>query len=509
MERLTMSKTREILRARWALGLSVRQASRATGASTGVVSKTASRAEKAGLTWEAVEALSESDLERRLYGEPVTARGDRAEPDPVWMHRELRRKGVTLELLHLEYLAEHPSGFRYTAFCDRYRQWLSRQSVVMRQVHRAGEKCFVDYSGVRPHFIDPITGEQVEVELFVAVLGASSLTFAVATLTQRVEDFVSAHVKAFGYFGGVPKITVPDQLRSAVSVPCRYEPAIARTYSELGRHYGTAIVPARPGKPRDKAKVEVAVQVAQRWILARLRNETFFSLAALNERIAELLEDLNLRPMKRLGASRRELFDCYERGALRPLPNEAYVVSEWLGGKLDESYHVRVGDHVYSVPHTLVGEVVETRMTPSTVEVFYRGERVAAHARSHGTGKTTTAEHMTASHRAHCDAEADVIAWAASVGPMCSALVERILNANPVREAAVRSTLGLRSVAKKYGQARTERACETALRLGAQSYKPVERMLKLGREAMPLYGDEPAQRAPIAHGNVRGPGYFH
>jgi transposase len=509
MERLTMSRTREILRARWALGLSVREASRATGASTGVVSKTAGRAATAGLTWEAVEALSDHELERRLYGEPVPGRSDRAEPDPVWMHRELRRKGVTLELLHLEYLAEHPDGYRYTAFCDRYRQWLGRQSVVMRQVHRAGEKCFVDYSGVRPHIVDPVTGERVEAELFVAVLGASSLTYAVATLTQRVADFVGAHVKAFGYFGGAAKITVPDQLRSAVSVPGRYEPTIHRTYSELGRHYETAIVPARPGKPRDKAKVEVAVQVAQRWILARLRNETFFSLAALNERIAELLEELNNRPMTRLGVSRRELFERYEREALRPLPSEPYVVSEWQGTKLDDSYHVRVGDHFYSAPYVLVGEVVETRVTPTTVEVFHRGERVAAHVRSHGPGKTTAREHMAPAHRAHCDAEADVVAWAASVGPMCSALVERILSANPVREAAVRSAQGLRSVAKSYGELRTERACATALRLGAQSYKPVERMLKLGREAMPLHGDEPLQRAPIAHGNVRGPGYFH
>lgn len=504
-----MSKTREILRTRWALGLSVREASRATGASTGVVSKTASRAQQAGLTWAAVEALSEAELERRLYGEPAAAQSERAEPDPVWMHRELRRKGVTLELLHLEYLAEHPSGFRYTAFCDRYRQWLSRQSVVMRQVHRAGEKCFVDYSGVRPHFIDASTGEKVNVELFVAALGASSLTYATATLTQRVEDFVSAHVKAFCYFGGVPRITVPDQLRSAVSVPCRYEPTIHRAYSELGRHYDTAIVPARPGHPRDKAKVEVAVQVAQRWILARLRNETFFSLEALNARIAELLEDLNARPMKRLRASRRELFERYEREALKPLASEAYVISEWTGAKLDEGYHVRIEDHFYSVPHVLVGEVVEMRLTSSTVEVFHGGARVAAHARSYAAGKTTVAEHMSAGHRAHCDAEADVKAWSASVGPMCCALVDKILESNPIREAAVRSAQGLRSVAKKYGERRTERACETALRLGARSYKPVERMLKLGRETMPLYGDEPSERAPIAHGNVRGPGYFN
>jgi transposase len=210
MERLTMSKTREILRARWALGLSVREASRATSASTGVVSKTASRAQKAGLTWEAVEALSERELERRLYGESVPAQSDRAEPDPVWMHRELRRKGVTLELLHLEYLADHPTGFRYTAFCDRYRGWLSRQSVVMRQVHRAGEKCFVDYSGMRLSIVDPVTSERIPVELFVAALGASSLTFALGTLTQQVPDFVRGHVKAFEYFGGAELLVLDD-----------------------------------------------------------------------------------------------------------------------------------------------------------------------------------------------------------------------------------------------------------------------------------------------------------
>jgi hypothetical protein len=226
-------------------------------------------------------------------------------------------------------------------------------------------------------------------------------------------------------------------------------------------------------------------------------------------RIAELLEDLNARPMKRLRASRRELFERYERAALKPLPNGSYVISEWIGTKLDESYHVRVEDHFYSAPHMLVGEMVEVRLTSSTVEVFHGGSRVAAHARSREAGKTTAVEHMSAGHRAHCDAESDVKAWAVSVGPMCCALVERILESNPVREAAVRSTLGLRSAAKKYGERRTERACETALRLGARSYKPVERMLKLGRETMPLYGDEPSERAPITHGNVRGPEYFN
>lgn len=506
-----MSKTREILRIRWALGLSVRDASRATGASTGVVSKTENRAKAAGLTWELVEALKEVELERRLYGGPKFTRVDRAEPDPMWIHRELRRVGVTLELLHLEYLTAHPDGYRYTAFCDRYRQWHARQGLVMRQVHTAGEKGFVDYSGKRPHFIDPRTGEQIAVELFVAVLGASNLTFVTATLTQRVSDFVASHVKAFEYFGGVPKMTVPDQLKSAVAIPSRYEPTINRTYSELGRHYETAIVPARPRHPRDKAKVEVGVLVAQRWILARLRNETFFSLESLNARIAELLEELNARPMKRMGGvSRRDLFERYERSALKPLPIEPYVISAWSRATVEHDYHVRVDDHFYSVPYVLCREEIEVRLTPNTVEIFHRGNRAASHSRSHvAYAKTTLSEHMPPSHRAHCDAEGDVTEWSQSVGPMCAAMVVRILNANPNREMAVRSARGLQSVAKKYGGQRTELACATALRFGANSYRPVERMLKLGRETMPIRGEEPEERAPIAHENVRGPEYFN
>jgi transposase len=266
--------------------------------------------------------MSDAALEERLYGRPAGRSDDRPRPDPVYLHTELRRPGVTLELLHLEYLEQHPTGLRYTAFCDDYRKWLAKTSVTMRQLHKAGEKCFVDFSGVRPFYVDSATGEQVFVELFVAVLGASNLTYAEAVLSQKVEAFVGAHVRALAYFGGVPTMLVPDGLKAAVVVPCRYEPGIQRTYAELARHYGTAVVPARPYKARDKAKVEVGVQIAQRWILARLRNETFFSLEALNARIRVLLEELNARAMKKLGGiSRRELFERVERGALRPLPS--------------------------------------------------------------------------------------------------------------------------------------------------------------------------------------------
>jgi transposase len=511
MERLSMSKTKEILRVRWALGLSVREASRATGASTGVVSKTESRAKHAGLSWELVEKLEEPELERRLYGGPKFTRTSRAEPDPAWIHRELRRTGVTLELLHLEYLESHPDGYRYTAFCDRYREWHARQGIVMRQIHKAGEKAFVDYSGKRPHFIDPATGEAIAVELFVAVLGASNYTYAEATLSQRVPDFVASHVRAFAYFGGAPKMTVPDQLKSAVSVPSRYEPTINRTYAELGHHYGTAIVPARPGRARDKAKVEVAVQIAQRWILARLRNETFFSLESLNARIAELLEDLNARPMKRLGGvSRRELYDRYDQHALLALPSEPYATSEWRAARVAPDYHVTLHDHHYSVPYVLCGEEIEARLTSTTVEVFHRGKRVASHARSYERYRhTTNPDHMPAAHREMFEAGDAIAAWARGVGPMCEALLQRILESNFHREVGWRSGKGLQRMGQKYGHARLESACERALVLGARSYKPVERMLKLGRESVPLPGHEPEERAPIEHENVRGPGYYH
>ena len=299
--------------------------------------------------------------------------------------------------------------------------------------------------------------------------------------------------------------------RSAVRVPCRYEPTIPRTYAELGQHYGTAIVPARPYKPRDKAKVEVAVQVAQRWILARLRNETFFSHESLNARVAELLEELNARPMKRLGGvSRRELYERYDRAALQPLPSEPYVIAEWRGARVAPDYHVALDDHYYSVPYVLCSEDVEGRLTPTTVEIFHRGKRVASHVRSYEKYRhTTLAEHMPAAHRAAFEAGDEIVEWARGIGPMCEALVHRILESNFHREVGWRSAKGLQRQVHKYGPARLEAACERAFVLGARSYKPVERMLKLGHDSLPLPGAEPVESAPIAHENVRGPAYYN
>jgi transposase len=489
----------------------VRETARALGVSVGVVSKTASRAQKAGITWAIAEGMTDAALEERMYGRPASPSDDRPRPDPVYLHTELRRPGVTLEVLHLEYLEQHPTGLRYTAFCDVYRRWLATASVTMRQVHKAGEKCFVDYSGKTPSYVDPKTGQRVAVELFVAVLGASNFTYAEATLSQKVQDFVLAHVHALTYFGGVPAMWVPDQLKSAVVVACRYEPAIQRTYADFARHYDSAVVPARPYKPRDKAKVEVAVQVVQRWVLARLRNETFFSIESLNLRIRELLDELNSRPMKKLGGiSRRDLFERVERPALRPLPSPAYEYAEWHQKTLNTDYHVEIDKHWYSAPSRLAHEEIWARVTAQTVELLHLGERVASHRRSFVPYKhTTDPAHMPEAHRRHAAGPDGVLQWAETVGPMATAMVKRLLDANPVREQGWRSARGLQRIGEKYGAARTEQACGSALRFGARSYKPVERLLALGREGVGLHDDDAAEAAGIPHENLRGPDYYH
>lgn len=509
MEKIAMHRVREILRLRWSLGRSVRQAAASAGVSRSVVSKTTSRASATGLTWELVCALSDDALDERLYGKRVAPTGERAEPDPIRMHLELKRPGVTLELLHIEYKEAHPDGFQYTAFCDRYRRWTKRMAPSMRHNHIAGERTFVDYSGVRPHYIDEATGERVYVELFVAVLGASSLTYVEATRTQTLPDWVASNQRMYRFVGGVSRAQVPDQLRSAVSDPDWFDPGINRTYQALATHYGTSVFPARPGKPKDKAKAEVAVLIAQRWILARIRNETFFSLAELNARIRLLNDELNLRAMKRLGGrSRRDIFEQFERDAMLPLPATTFEYSEWSKARVHTDYHVQVDDHYYSVPSALVHEHVEVRLSATTIELLHKHRVVATHVRSRTKHRhTTTPAHMPLNHRAWAEADpAGIQEWAASVGPMTEAMVKRILESRPIMQQGLRSAMGLRRIGQRYGPDRTEAACGLALRFGAKSYKPVENLLKLGRERSEGGDESPV---PIAHDNVRGPDSFN
>lgn len=509
-ERLSMRKIREILRWKWELGRSHREVAGALGVSLGKVSSTVSRAEALGLDWAAVRDLRDDVLDARLHGPRAPRRPLYPRPDFLAMYTELKRVGVTLELLHHEYRERQPGGYSYSRYCELYREWLGRQSIVMRQEHRAGEKMFVDYSGKKPALVDRRTGELIPVELFIAVLGASNLTFAEATATQRSADFLGSHVRAWTYFGGVTVITVPDQLRSGVSQPDRYEPGIQRSYADLAEHYGTAVIPARPRKPRDKAKAEAAVLVVQRWILARLRDRIFFTLDELNEAIAELLEELNARKMRRYGMSRRELFEKVERAALLPLPGEAWTYAEWRVARVNIDYHVEVDRHYYSVPHSLRGETVEIRLTARTVEILTGGERVASHVRSYRAAHhTTVPEHMPKSHRAHLEwTPSRLVSWAASVGPKTAELVQTILKERRHPEQGYRSCLGILRLQKQYGADRLEAACARAVGVRARSYRHVGSILKNGLDRMPLFDAADTGRPPVTHENIRGPEYY-
>lgn len=507
-----MQHLREILRQKLALKRSHREVARALGISPSTVAGVSADARSLGLDAAAVEALTDAELDARLYPKAAPS-CMRPEPDCAALHLELRRPGVTLALLHVEFLTAHPDGLRYTAFCERYRVWSKRRSPVMRQTHLAGDKLFVDYAGMQARIVDATTGEVTDVELFVAVLGASNYTYAEATRTQQVADFVGSVVRALTFLGGAPRAIVPDQLKSAVIKACRYDPGVQRTTAELGRYYDTTILPARPKSPRDKAKVEVGVQIAERWLLARIRNETFTSLGALNARLAVLTADLNTRMMRTYKTSRRELFERLDKPALTPLPAEPFEVSAWKQVGLNIDYHVAFEDHFYSAPHALRHEDIALwlRATTSTVEIFHGRERVAAHLRSYVRGGfTTTPEHMPSSHRAHAEwTPSRILGWADQVGPYVRALCEVILRERHHPEWGYRSCLGLFRLAKKYGSARLDAASRRALYAGARSYRPVLTILQHNLDGQPLPEPEAPATAGAAHENVRGPDYYH
>ena len=507
-ERLSMRSIREILRQKWGLGCSHREVAASLGLSVGVIAATLQRARAAGLEWSVVAGLDDLTLETRLYG--ASAAGRRPLPDPASLHTERKKPGVTLELLHQEYLAQHPTGYRYTQFCDYYRQWCQARRLSMRQVHRAGEKLFVDYSGKKPTVVDPETGEVRAVELFVAVWGASNYTFAEATATQQVGDWLGSHVHAFEFFGGVPGAVVPDQLKTGVTGSCRYEPELQRSYEELAGHYGTVILPARPASPRDKAKVEVGVQVAQRWILARVRHETHVGLGALNRRIRELLDELNQRVMRHYRTSRRALFVDLDQPALKPLPTTRFEPGNWKWVRANIDYHVELGGHFYSVPFTLRQERLELRSTPTTVEIFHRGQRVAAHIRQFARGRhTTIPAHMPHSHQQHLEwTPTRLMRWAGTLGPSVEALVTAMLDERAHPEQGYRSCLGLLRLGKQYGEARLDAACARAVHGGARSYRHVAAILKHGLDRLSASVERRGDQASLVHDHLRGSHYY-
>ncbi len=504
-----MRQIREVLRLKWECGLSDRKTGQSLNLSRPAVAEYAKRAHAAGLTWPLPATLDDAALETLLFPlAPVTC-GSHPPPDYAVIHRELARKGVTLMLLWEEYKERHPEGYQYSQFCAHYRAYAQGLDLPMRQVHRAGEKCFVDYAGQTIAVCDRTTGELRPAQIFIAVLGASNYTYCEATWSQRLPDWVGSHVRALAYFKAVPQLLVPDNLRSGVSEAHRYEPIVNETYAEMAAHYGTAILPARPRRPRDKAKVEVGVQVVERWILARLRHRTFFSLTELNETIAGLLTRLNDRAFRKLPGSRRERFESLDRPMMKPLPAVPYVFAEWKRARVHIDYHIEVARHYYSVPYRFVGRQVEVRLTANTVEAFHRGGRIASHARSRVPGgHTTVPEHMPRAHREYAAwTPARLIEWAGKTGPATARLVERIMESRAHPQQGFRSCLGILRLEKRYGSSRLEAACMRSLELGATSYRSLESILRRGLDSAALPG-RPDPAPIIAHGNVRGPKYY-
>ncbi|MGC2174561.1 MAG: IS21 family transposase [Acidimicrobiales bacterium] len=504
-----MRQIRNVLRLHFAEKLSVRDTALSLAMARSTVADYLIRSRVAGLSWPLPEEMDDDQLERRLFPEMAKVRSTYPQPDFEVMKKELAKKGVTLQLLWFEYREIHPDGYGYSQFCQRYRDWRRRRDVVMRQDHKAAEKMFVDFPGLTIPIYDPKTLEiAFKAELFVAVLGASSYLFAEALRSQQLEHWVGAHVHAFEFFGGVSEVVVSDNLRSAVTRAHRYEPDLNATYQELATHYGTALIPARPYKPRDKAKVEAGVLLAERWIIAVLRHRRFTSLAELNEVIAGLVERLNTRPFKKLEGSRASLFAELDQPALRALPPTRYEFATWRLAKVNIDYHVEVDHHYYSVPYQLAGQVVEVRLTNSVVEVFSQHRRVASHLRSYQRGRhVTDAAHMPDSHRRYLEwTPGRIVAWAEKNGPSTAAFVEALMASRPHPEQGFRSALGVMRLAKKYSPERLEAACERGLALRSFSYKSIESMLSHGLDQRPLRAASP--RTHVAHRNIRGPNYY-
>jgi len=509
--RHAMRRVREVLRLALAEGLSARQIRNVTGIPRVTVARYLERAAVAGLTWPLPETMDDGDLEKRLFKPPGPAPAEsRPMPDWAYVHREMRRPNVTLALLHIEHKEQHPDAHQYTQFCHYYRRWEKRLDVVMRHEHRAGEKLFVDFPGKKTIKItDPVTGEITVAELFVAVLGASNYIYAEALPSQELPHWISAHLNAFKFFNGCPAVLVPDNLKSAITKAHRYEPEVNASYQEMAEHFGCVVIPARPYKARDKAKVEVGVLIAERWLLARLRNRIFYSIAEANLAIRELLVWLNNRPFKKLPGSRQSWFEEIERPALRRLPASQYEFADWKEVTVSLDYHVEVDRHYYSVPYQLAHEACRARFTATTVEIFHRGRRVTSHLRSYVPYKhTTKREHMPASHRRHLEwSPGRMLNWARKAGPGTEELFGEIMRSRPHPEQGYRSCLGLMRLGRKYGNQRLEAACRRALAIRAFSSRSVQSILQTGLDRQPLPAPRPAP--PVRHhANVRGAHYY-
>jgi transposase len=511
-KKVTVLKLKDILRLHHQAHLSQRQIARSQNLSVGVISKYLTRARLAGITWPLPPDVGEDQLLAILQPKRNgAATALLAEPDFAELSAELSRKGMTRQLLWEEYAERHPKNhYSYSRFTVLYRAWFKKQRISMRQTHRAGEKLFVDYAGLTLKIIDSSTGEERPAQVFVSVLGASSYTYAEATWTQTLPDWIGSHVRAFEFYGGVPEVVVPDNLKSAVSKACRYDPELNPSYAQLAAYYQTAVIPARPYKPKDKSKAEVGVQIVERWIMMRLRKVQLFSLGEANQAIRVLLDDLNNRPFKQRPGSRQSQFESIDRPVLKPLPSSPYTYRHVVKARAHIDYHVSYDRHHYSVPYRLRGEEVIVHAGEQLIAVFYHGKCVAEHPRSRKvSGHTTNVAHMPKAHAKHLEwTPSRFLNWAQSIGPVTQRVVRYQLESRARPEHGYRACLGILSLAKKYGKERLEAACLRAEKIGGLHYKNLASILATNLDKLPLETDK-QQSLPATHDNVRGADYYH
>ena len=510
-KRISMRKIKEVLRLKFEAGLTYDAISRSCNIGHTTVGEYLKRAQESGLRWPIPEDMDDNLLEKLLYPQSPNKDTERPLPDWNYVHKELKKKSVTLFLLWQEYKETHPDGYEYSWFCRNYKEWSGKIDVTMRFNHKAGEKLFVDYAGHTIPIIDKRTGEIRQAQVFVATMGASNYTYAEATWTQSLPDWISSHVRTFKFLMGVPEIIVPDNIKTGINKSCRYDPEINPTYQEMASYYRCVVIPTRVRRPKDKAKVETGVKTVEFWILARLRNIQFFSLNDLNKTIRKLLDDLNTRPFQKMSGTRKSIFEDLDRPALKPLPFEPYVYAEWKRAKPHIDYHIEAEGFYYSVPYQLVKNKMEVRITQNIIEIFFKGKRVASHRRSYDPSKRyiTVPEHMPKSHQKYLDwTPQRIINWASKIGKAAAQTMQIVMKSRAHPQQGFRSCMGIMNLGKEYSQDRLEAACSRALAIGSPSYKSIQAILKKGLDRLPPQKEVPRQTSFITHSNIRGPQYY-
>lgn len=511
-EKLSMRKIKEVLKLHYEESLSNRDIARRLNIGAASVSRCLTRTKAAKIVWPLTDEWTEEKIHTTLY--PITSKNPTHEhPDFGKVHKELKRKGVTLLLLWYEYQAQYPKGYSYSRYCELYQTFIGKTNPSMRITHHAGEKLFVDYSGLTVLWVDKSSGESHKAQIFVAVLGASNYTFIEATPDQSLLSWVISHVHAFEFFDGVTTCLVPDNLRSGITKAHLYDPDVNKTFQELADHYGVAVVPARVRTPKDKAKVEVGVQGIQRWILAPLRDITFFSVNEINEAIQPLLQAYNAKAFYELEGTRFSQYLEIDKPALKPLPSNPYIFAEWKRARAGVDYHLAIEKHYYSVPYRFLKETIDVRLTPNTIECFHKGNRIALHKRMLKPGHSTIHEHMPRAHQDYAEWTPERMhAWAHSIGPNTGRLIKELTQTHKIPEQSYRGCLGILRMSKQYGKERLENAAIRALHIGAIRYKNIESILKSGLDQQPLPLPDSSLMAAepiLLHDNIRGPKYYH